>query len=182
MWQKQLHLCIGHDCTISFNAHIKFFIRTFVFWLQTNNLQLNLKPIVGLFHYVPRSAAVIHACEYPQCSIYLDNILLIFAILGRGTVHACEYQVCITHRLSLTFGARYSSCLWISSAQQTSACLWHLGWGAVHACEYQVCSIHRQLWYLGRGAVHDILTFVFENRVKLQFLLVNFHSAKFLVK
>ena len=95
MWQKQLHLCIGHDCTISFNAHMKFLIRTFVFWLQTNNLQLNLKPIVGLFHYVPRSAAVIHACEYPQCSIYLDNILLIF-------------------------GIRYSSCLWISSVHHSS--------------------------------------------------------------
>ena len=40
-----------------------------------------------------------------------------------------------------------------------------LAWG------YPVLSIHC-----------DILMFVFENRVKLQFMLVNYHSAEFFVK
>lgn len=163
-----------------------FLSKHFVFWLQTNNLKLNLKPIVGLLHYVPRTSAVIHACECPQCSIYLDNILLIFGIryssclwisslhhsslifdiwgevqfmlvnikcasliaylwhLGQGTVHACEYQVRSRHCLSLTFGASYSSCLWISSVQHSLTTL-ALIWGEVQfilACGYPVLSIY----------------------------------------
>ena len=70
----------------------------------------------------------------------------------------------------------------IKCAADICLSLTFLGRVTVHGCEYQVCSIHRQLWHLGRGAVHDILTFVFENRVKLQFLLVNYYSAEFFLK
>ena len=47
-------------------------------------------------------------------------------------------------------------------------------WGELQfmlACRYPVLTIHC-----------DILTFVFENRVKLQFMLVNYHSPEFFVK